>query len=86
LHTKNQLLGLPGSALKVSVVGGVGGRWVPTHYQVKLQLILRLSWAVTIFINHNQVTDNIHYSKHQVTDNTHYAKHQVTDNTHYAKH
>jgi hypothetical protein len=21
--------------------------WVPTHYQVKLQLMLRLSWAVT---------------------------------------
>ena len=30
---------LPGSAL-------LGG-WVPTHYQVKLQLMLRLSWAVT---------------------------------------
>jgi hypothetical protein len=27
--------------------GGVG--WLPTHYQVKLQLQLRLSWAVTIF-------------------------------------
>jgi hypothetical protein len=22
--------------------------WLPTHYQVKLQLQLRLSWAVTI--------------------------------------
>jgi hypothetical protein len=24
------------------------GWWLPTHYQVKLQLQLRLSWAVTI--------------------------------------
>ena len=44
LHTENQLPRLPGSALKVPV-GGVG--WLPTHYQVKLQLKLRLSWAVT---------------------------------------
>jgi hypothetical protein len=36
---------LPGSALKVP--GGWGGVWLPTHYQVKLQLQLRLSWAVT---------------------------------------
>ena len=43
LHTKNQLHSLPGSALKVTVWGGW---WVPTHYQVKLQLLLRLSWAV----------------------------------------
>ena len=28
-------------------MGWVGGWWVPTHYQVKLQLELRLSWAVT---------------------------------------
>jgi hypothetical protein len=27
----------------------VVGWWVPTHYQVKLQLQLRLSWAVTIY-------------------------------------
>ena len=46
MHTENQLPRLPGSALKVPV-GGVGG-WLPTHYQVKLQLQLRLSWAVTI--------------------------------------
>ena len=40
LHTKNQLPGLPGSALKVSVVvgwwgGGGGGGvvgWVPAYY------------------------------------------------------
>ena len=25
--------------------------WVPTHYKVKLQLMLRLSWAVTISRN-----------------------------------
>ena len=25
----------------------MGGGWVPTHYQVKHQLMLRLSWAVT---------------------------------------
>jgi hypothetical protein len=24
-----------------------GGGWLPTHYQVKLQLMLRLSWSVT---------------------------------------
>ena len=46
LHTENQLPRLPGSALKVPVWWVVGG-WVPTHYQVKLQLMLRLSWAVT---------------------------------------
>ena len=44
LCTENQLPRLPGSALEVP--GGVG--WVPTHYQVKLQLMLMLSWAVTI--------------------------------------
>jgi hypothetical protein len=39
LHTENQLhTRLPGSALKF-----------PTHYKVKLQLMLMLSWAVTIF-------------------------------------
>jgi hypothetical protein len=37
---------LPGSALKVH--GGVVVGWLPTHYQVKLRLMLRLSWAVTI--------------------------------------
>ena len=42
LYTENQLPRLPGSALKVPVVG-----WVLTHYQVKLQLMLRQSWAVT---------------------------------------
>ena len=43
LHTENQLPRLSGS---------VGGWWwVPTHYQVKLQLQLRLSWAVTIHIS-----------------------------------
>ena len=42
LYTENQLPSLPGSALKVPVVG-----WFPTHYQVKLQLMLRLIWAVT---------------------------------------
>ena len=46
LYTENQLPRLPGSALKVPVVGG----WVPTHYKVMLQLMLRLSWAVTIVI------------------------------------
>jgi hypothetical protein len=44
LHTENQLPRLPGSALKVP------GWWVPPHYQVKLQLQLRLSWAVTIHL------------------------------------
>ena len=40
----SQLIRLSGSALQVPVwvVG-----WAPTHYQVKLQLQLRLSWAVT---------------------------------------
>ena len=47
LHTKNQLPRLPGSALKVPGWVGGGGWWVPTHYQVKHQLMLRLSWAVT---------------------------------------
>ena len=42
MHTENQLPRLSGSALKVPV------GWVPTHYQVKLQLMLRLSWAVTM--------------------------------------
>ena len=46
LHTENQLPRLSGSALKVP--GGVGGEGGPTHYQAKLQLMLRLSWAVTI--------------------------------------
>jgi hypothetical protein len=48
LHTENQLTRLPGSALKVPVVVMVVGGWVPTHYKVKLQVMLRLSWAVTI--------------------------------------
>ena len=47
LHTENQLPRLTGSALKVPGWVGGGGWWVPTHYQVKLQLMLRLSWAVT---------------------------------------
>ena len=46
LYTENQLPSLPGSALKVPVVGW--GWWVTTHYKVKLQLMLRLSGAVTI--------------------------------------
>ena len=43
---------LPGSALKVpgGGGGGGGGGWVPTHFQVSLQLQLRLSWAVTIVV------------------------------------
>ena len=45
LHTKNQLPRLPRSALNIP---GWWWWWVPTHYQVKLQLMLRLSWAVTI--------------------------------------
>ena len=44
LHTENQLPRLTGSALKVPVVVGW---WVPTHYQVKLQLMLKLSWTMT---------------------------------------
>jgi hypothetical protein len=48
VHTENQPPRLPGSALKVSGVwGGVVG-WIPTQYLVKLQLQLRLSWAVTL--------------------------------------
>ena len=42
LYAENQLPGMPGSALKVP------GWWVglvPTHYQVKLQLMLILSWS-----------------------------------------
>ena len=35
---------MPGSALKVC---GGGGGWLPTHFKVKHQLQLRLSWAVT---------------------------------------
>ena len=47
LHPENQLHGLPGSALKVSVVcGGVGGWANPLLCLTKLEL--RLSWAVTI--------------------------------------
>jgi hypothetical protein len=49
VHTKNQLPRLPGSALKVPG-GGWDGVWLPTHYKVKLQLQLRLSWAVTTTI------------------------------------
>jgi hypothetical protein len=45
LHTENQLPILPQSGLKVP-----GLWWVPNHYQVKLQLMLRLSWAVTIIV------------------------------------
>jgi hypothetical protein len=45
LHTENELPRLPQSGLKVP-----GWWWVPNHYQVKLQLMLRLSWAVTIII------------------------------------
>ena len=45
LHTENQLPRLSGSALKVP---GWGGGWVPSHYHVKLQLMLSLSWAVTM--------------------------------------
>ena len=55
MHTNNQLPGLPGSALKVaqqqhgvSWVGWWGG---PTHYLVtptRVEVELRLSWAVTI--------------------------------------
>jgi hypothetical protein len=47
LHTENQLPRLSGSTLKVPGGGGVEW-WLPTHYKVKLQLQLRLSWAVTI--------------------------------------
>ena len=55
MHTENQLPRLPGSALKVPVWGGVGwgggvGWWLPTHFKVSLQLQLRLSWAVTIWM------------------------------------
>jgi hypothetical protein len=44
MHTKNQLPRLPRSALKVHGWWW----WVSTHYQDKLQLMLRLSWAVRI--------------------------------------
>jgi hypothetical protein len=30
-------------------VGWWGGGWLPTHFKVKHQLQLRLSWAVTIY-------------------------------------
>jgi hypothetical protein len=44
---ENKLPRLPGSALKFP--GWWVGWWlVPTHYQVKLELNLGLSWAVTI--------------------------------------
>ena len=43
LNTKNQLPRLPQSGLKVP-----GWWWFPNHYQVKLQLMMRLSWAVSI--------------------------------------
>ena len=61
-HTENQLPRLPGSALNVPGGGVVQDIWwmlrricggccagyvVPTYYHVKLQLMLRLSWAVT---------------------------------------
>jgi hypothetical protein len=36
----------------------VGGWWVPTHYQVKLQLMLMLSWSVTIKIVTAQLQHN----------------------------
>jgi hypothetical protein len=46
LHTENQLPRLPQSALKVP-----GWWWlVHNHYQEKLQLMLTLSWAVTIIV------------------------------------
>jgi hypothetical protein len=35
----------------------VGG-WVPTHYQVKLQLQMRLSWAVTIIGDRHKIFEN----------------------------
>jgi hypothetical protein len=57
LYTENQLLRLPGNALKVPVMGGFGG-CLPTHYQVKLQLTLRLRWAgtkVVIYKNSSQI-------------------------------
>ena len=46
MHTENQLARLPQSGLKVPGWWW----WVPKHYQVKLQLMLRLSWAVTIIV------------------------------------
>jgi hypothetical protein len=46
LHTENQLPRLPQSGLKVPGWWW----WVPNHYQVKVQLMLRLSWAVTIIV------------------------------------
>jgi hypothetical protein len=45
LHTQSQLPKLSESALKVPGCWG-GGWWLPTHYQVRLLLQLRLSWAV----------------------------------------
>ena len=42
---KNQLLRLPGSPLKVPGGWSGGG---PNYFHVKLQLMLRLSWDVTI--------------------------------------
>jgi hypothetical protein len=48
LYTENQLPRLPGSALKVPGWCVGGGGWLPTHDQVKFQLMFRLSWAVTI--------------------------------------
>ena len=47
LHTKNRLARLPQSGLQVP---GWWWWWVPNHYQVKFQLMLRLSWAVTIIV------------------------------------
>ena len=58
LYTKNQLPRMSESGLKVPGGWGGGGGWLPTHYQVKLQLMLILSWAVTIntlFIQSNQI-------------------------------
>ena len=41
--------------LKSSCCGWMGG---PTHYQVKLQLMLRLCWAVTICKYHQHINNN----------------------------
>ena len=43
LHTKNQLISLPGSALKVCVVGG--GGWVESEFSDHLWLSFRLALA-----------------------------------------